>query len=215
MPQIDIIPALALRTVNWNHARSFTFNDGTCNKSVTFPWSFSLTLALTLKAAHPGLPCGQPEASGGTFDLGRAAFGPGNPSWSRGCQDERWAACVCLSPRHSWGCLKAIMSIWMALLRWSESDGSWQGRHTQQTALEGCVWLLKMRVATCIFIIICSGYLCKASSRVYPLTCLSVRAGHCGWIDCPLSACRSRHNGTWWKPLKERERERRACQNDI
>ncbi|KAL1263274.1 hypothetical protein QQF64_006013 [Cirrhinus molitorella] len=50
--------------------------------------------ALTLRGAHPGLPCGQPEASGGTFDLGRAAVGPGNPSWSRGCQDGRSAACV-------------------------------------------------------------------------------------------------------------------------
>ncbi len=94
----------------------------------------------------------------------------------------------------------------MALLRRSERDGRWQGRRTQQTALEGCVWLLKMRVATCIFIIICAGYLCKAPSCVYPLTRLSVRAGHCGWIDCPLSACRSRHTGTWWKPLKVREK---------
>lgn len=113
------------------------------------------------------------------------------------------------------------MSIWMALLRRSESDGRWQGRHTQQTALEGCVWLLKMCVATCIFIIICAGYLCKALSRVYPLTRLSVKAGHCGWIDCPLSACRSRHNGTWWKPLKVREKSMskwhlttRQCQNN-
>lgn len=104
--------------------------------------------------------------------------------------------CVC----HC-GCLKAIMSIWMALLRRSENDGRWQGRHTQQTALEGWVWLLKMCVETCIFIIICAGYLCTAPSCVYPLTCLSVRAGHCGWIDCPLSACHSRHNDTWWKPL--------------
>lgn len=97
-------------------------------------------------------------------------------------------SCVSLAKR---GCLKAIMSTSMRLLRLPDWRRTWQGQKSQLKTLEGCVWLLRGHKVTADFYlqrttVWINSKTVEIQQTKYPDLCAKPRWSHTAWVRIGL-----------------------------